>query len=69
MRQAPHFVVEAAEQRRLTVIQVRVYADRIVSTELGRPYSVHGTPAKPPPRSKLGVRERELPYRETRSAR
>ena len=46
MRQAPYIVVEAAEQRPLTVIQVRVYADRIVSTELGQPYSVHGTPSE-----------------------
>jgi hypothetical protein len=43
MKQAPYSVVEADEQRPLTIIQVRVYADRIISTELGQPYAVHGT--------------------------
>jgi hypothetical protein len=46
MRRAPYIVVEADEQRPLTVIQVRVYADRIVSTELGGPCSVHQTPSE-----------------------
>ena len=46
MKQAPYSVVEADEQRPLTVIQVRVYADRIINTELGQPYAVHGTPAE-----------------------
>jgi hypothetical protein len=46
MRQAPYIVVEADAQRPLTVIQVRVYADRIVSTELGGPCSVHQTPSE-----------------------
>ena len=46
MRQAPYIVVEADAERPLTIIQVRVYADRIISTELGQPYAVHGTPSE-----------------------
>lgn len=46
MRPAPYIIVEAAEQRPLTVLHVRVYADRIVSTELGGPCSVHQTPSE-----------------------
>jgi hypothetical protein len=43
MTQPPYIIVEAAEQRPLTVIHLRVYADRIVSTEIGGPCSVHQT--------------------------
>ncbi len=46
MRQAPYIIVEAAEQRPLTVLHVRVYADRIVSTEIGGLCSVHQTPSE-----------------------
>ena len=46
MRHAPYIIVEAADQRPLTVLHVRVYADRIVSTELGGPCSVHQTPSE-----------------------
>ncbi len=46
MRQAPYIIVEAAEQRPLAVLHVRVYADRIVSTEIGGPCSVHQTPSE-----------------------
>ena len=37
MTQPPYIIVEAAEQRPLTVIHLRVYADRIVRTEIGSP--------------------------------
>jgi hypothetical protein len=43
---APCLIVEAAEQRPLTVLHVRVYADPIVSTELGGPCTVHQTPSE-----------------------
>ena len=46
MRQAPYIIVEGDEQRPLIVLHVRVYADRIVSTELGGPCSVHLTPTE-----------------------
>jgi hypothetical protein len=42
----PYLIVEAEEQRPLTVIHVRVYADRIVSTELGGLCAVHRTPTE-----------------------
>ncbi|WP_428263465.1 hypothetical protein [Haliangium sp.] len=40
---APYIVREASAERPLTVIQLSVYADRIVCTEAGHPYSVHST--------------------------
>jgi hypothetical protein len=46
MTQPPYIIAEASEQRPLTVIHLRVYADRIVSTELGGPCSVHQTPTE-----------------------
>jgi hypothetical protein len=46
MTQARYLIVEAHEQRPLTVINIRVYANRIVSTELGGPCSVHQTPSE-----------------------
>jgi hypothetical protein len=46
MGQAHYTIVEANEQRPLTVIHIRVYADRIVSTELGGPCSVHQAPSE-----------------------
>jgi hypothetical protein len=46
MTQARYVIVEADEQRPLTVIHIRVYADRIVSTELGGPCSVLQTPSE-----------------------
>jgi hypothetical protein len=46
MTQPRYIIVEADEQRPLTVINLRVYADRIVSTEIGGPCSVHQTPTE-----------------------
>jgi hypothetical protein len=46
MTQPPYIIVEANDQRPLTVIHLRVYADRIVSTEIGGPCSVHQTPTE-----------------------
>ena len=46
MTQRPYVIVEADEQRPLTVIHIRVYADRIVSTEIGGPCTVHRTPTE-----------------------
>jgi hypothetical protein len=58
MRHAPYIIVEAAEQRPLTVLHVRVYADRIVSTELGGRAPCTRPRPKPPPRSNADVHER-----------
>ena len=46
MTQPPYTIVEADAQRPLTVIHICVYADRIVSTEIGGPCSVHRTPTE-----------------------
>jgi hypothetical protein len=46
MTQPPYIIVEANEQRPLAVIHLRVYADRIVSTEIGGPCAVHQTPTE-----------------------
>jgi hypothetical protein len=46
MTRSRYLIVEADEQRLLTVIHIRVYADRIVSTELGGACSVHQTPSE-----------------------
>lgn len=44
MTPAPYLVIDADPTRPLATIQLNVYPDRIVATELGNGYRVHQTP-------------------------